>query len=338
MKDINTISVIDLFAGPGGLSEGFSSFHSNSIFGPFVSVEMDPIACNTLRLRKLFHELRGKRKLKDRYYQLVKSDKAFNWSDVKKDFGKYVDTVDKSVWEHELGSKSPRSTCQEIEERLLSLGHKETDRLVLIGGPPCQAYSVIGRSSRKQMTEKGSYSPEKDERHFLYEWYLKILPKFKPDIFIMENVPGILSSRINGEGIFNRIIKDLKKPGYKLYPLTRSVQEDMFQGNSDYKIKSNLYGVPQARERVIILGIRDDLLPNQIPPVLEEKQGIYSKHVLDDMPILRSGLSKINQVKAKDDVKSWKKELKKGWSCLNGAPKEVKEKLRKVRDQIQELD
>ena len=262
-------SVIDLFSGPGGLSEGFACYMSGKTFIPSVSVEMDPVACNTLRLRKLFHEIRGKRKLEDKYYQLIKSSKSFNWSSIKEDFGKYADTVEKSVWEHELGSKGPRSTCKEIEKRLSSLGHADSDRLVLIGGPPCQAYSLIGRSSRKQMTETGKYSPEEDKRHFLYEWYLKILPRFKPDVFIMENVPGILSSQINGEGIFDQILKDLTKPGYKLYPLTRSVQEDLFQGNSDYKIKSHLYGVPQARERVIILGIRDDLLPNQKPPALE---------------------------------------------------------------------
>ena len=335
---ITNYAVIDLFSGPGGLSEGFASINAKRSFGPFVSVEMDPVACNTLRLRKLYHFLKGDKELEDRYYQLIKSGKRLNWSEMKEVFGKHVDTVDKSVWEHELGSRSPKSTCQEIEERLLNLGHKETDRLVLIGGPPCQAYSVVGRSRRKQMTEKGNYSPEEDERHFLYEWYLKILPRFKPDVFIMENVPGILSSKVNGEGIFDRILKDLKKPGYKLFPLTQPVEENMLKEHHDYKIKSNLYGVPQARERVIILGIRDDLLPNQIPPFIEEKQEIYSKHVLDDLPLLRSGLSKINEVKAQDDVKNWKKELNRGWSCLNGAPREIKEELRETRDQIQEFD
>jgi DNA (cytosine-5)-methyltransferase 1 len=112
----------------------------------------------------------------------------------------------------------------------------------------------------------------------------------------------------------------------------------MFQEHGDYKIKSHLYGVPQARERVIILGIRDDLVGNQATPFLKEELGNDSQSVLDGMPILRSGLSKIDRVKAEDNLKNWKKELKKGWSCLNGAPREVKEKLREVRDQIQELD
>ena len=84
-----TLSIIDLFSGPGGLSEGFACYNSGKKFGPFVSVEMDPTACNTLRLRKLFHELKRNKKLKEKYYNLVKSGNNLNWPDIKGDFGKY---------------------------------------------------------------------------------------------------------------------------------------------------------------------------------------------------------------------------------------------------------
>ena len=77
---------------------------------------------------------------------------------------------------------------------------------MLVGGPPCQVYSVVGRSRLKRK-DIGN-----DDRHLLYRQYLKILVEHHPDVFIMENVTGILSSRANGEKIFDRVLKDLGEP------------------------------------------------------------------------------------------------------------------------------
>ena len=230
-------SIIDLFSGPGGLSEGFFQHSAGKSFGPFVSVEMDPIACNTLRLRKLFHKL--ERKDKRKFYELAKSGRSLTWDSIEEEFLDHSDYLKNSVWEHTLGDLSAEETCKAIAGRLKKLGHKKGDELVLIGGPPCQAYSLIGRASRKQMKAKGKYTPEEDHRHFLYQWYLNIIPEFKPEVFIMENVPGILSSEINGKRIFETILEDLRELGYELHSLKADQQTDLFNDNKDFKLKAS---------------------------------------------------------------------------------------------------
>ena len=152
------------------------------------------MACNTLKLRKLFHFLNNSKHSKlSYYYRYLKSKKNITWDEIKTEFNDIEKMIDRSIWEHELGSWSVNDTCGEIKKRLKSLGHTKKNEIILIGGPPCQAYSLIGRSTRSQQQEKGDYSPETDHRSYLYEWYLNILPEFKPAVFIMENVPGILS-------------------------------------------------------------------------------------------------------------------------------------------------
>ncbi len=321
------VSVIDLFSGPGGLSEGFSQHNDMNSFGPFVSVEMDPIACDTLRLRKLFHYLKFKKDpLLGKYYELIKSEQKINWKGISKDFFFYEDLIDSSVWEHELGTLEPKDTCKEIRKRLKRLGYKKSDNLVVIGGPPCQAYSLAGRTRRKKMTERGEYAPEKDERNFLYEWYLNVLQDFKPEVFIMENVPGILSSKINNNLIFKTILQDLEGCGYQLFPLIDQKEKDVL----DYKIKCNLFGVAQSRERVIILGVREDCAPNKIP-YLKAKEALALEDVIKDLPILRSGISKINRKTVKDEEMLWKKEISKGWPPLK---KEIRPEIKKAKEKI----
>jgi DNA (cytosine-5)-methyltransferase 1 len=102
---------------------------------------------------------------------------------------------------------------------------------------------------------------ESDEKHLLYKEYLRIIKKFSPPIFVMENVKGILSSKHQGAGIFSRIIDDLSRPrtdlDYKIRAFTKGVGGKLIP--SDYVIRSELFGVPQARHRVILLGVRRDL-------------------------------------------------------------------------------
>lgn len=328
-------SIIDLFSGPGGLSEGFFQHSAGKSFGPFVSVEMDPIACNTLRLRKLFHKL--ERKDKRKFYELAKSGRSLTWDSIEEEFLDHSDYLKNSVWEHTLGDLSAEETCKAIAGRLKKLGHKKGDELVLIGGPPCQAYSLIGRASRKQMKAKGKYTPEEDHRHFLYQWYLNIIPEFKPEVFIMENVPGILSSEINGKRIFETILEDLRGLGYELHSLKADQQSDLFNNNTDFKLKASDYGVAQDRQRVIIMGIRKDVAKNKKIPTLSNSDLNSVANILSDLPPLRSGLSKINKKNTKDGMDHWKEQLRqKHWNGFEGIDDDLRKELKKTIKSIQE--
>jgi len=170
---------------------------------------------------------------------------------------------------------------------------------VLLGGPPCQAYSTVGRSRNRG---NASYRPEKDKRHFLYREYLRIIARHWPPVFVMENVQGLLSARVSDTDIVQGILEELSDPahacgsengyGYRIHSLTEDVQ---FGGEafdpSDLVVCAEDYGVPQARHRVILLGIRDDLTINS-PPVLSRQAPIPASAVLDGLPRLRSGLSR----------------------------------------------
>jgi DNA (cytosine-5)-methyltransferase 1 len=138
-----------------------------------------------------------------------------------------------------------------IKERL-----NNTDNWVLIGGPPCQAYSLVGKARNKGNRE---YKAEDDPRHFLYKEYLRIIKKFRPAVFVMENVKGILSSRIDGDLIFHHILDDLEQAGYRIHSLVKTRQPDSRPDPHDFVICSEQYGIPQKRHRVIVLGVSDDI-------------------------------------------------------------------------------
>ncbi|WP_259640292.1 DNA cytosine methyltransferase [Pseudomonas syringae group genomosp. 3] len=203
MKTSEPIQIVDLFAGPGGLGEGFSSFLDGSRFKIIVSAEMDPVAHSTLRLRAFYRILRNKKKstLND-YYRFCNglSDKPFSgrsedeWAEAEKEAQCIT-----------LGTKEGDEKLDKVLDESLD----QSKPWVLIGGPPCQAYSLAGRSRNKG---KANYSAEDDHRHFLYKDYLRIIQERQPTIFVMENVKGILSAKINGESIFKKIIEDLADP------------------------------------------------------------------------------------------------------------------------------
>ena len=332
----NDFSIIDLFAGPGGLGEGFSK---KKTFGRSLSIEMDPVACETLKLRKLFRIL--KQKDKKIFYNLLQKDTKLTWEKVKYAFQDYYESVENSVWNHELGSRnlSQEQTITEIKRRLRKLGHLKKNPLIIIGGPPCQAYSLIGRASRKQMTIRGTYIPEEDERHFLYEWYLNIIPSLKPHVFVMENVPGILSSKVNGQSVFSKILEDLEGLGYDLLSLNEDGHRDSFSDSKDFKLKASNYGVPQDRERVIIIGIRKDL--NLVKDFCLKRANEFNSvgAVISDLPEIRSGLSKVDKKKATDNLSSWKEQLRqKHWNSFDGIDADIKKELKRLIKDIHEKE
>jgi len=312
MSQTEPIPIVDLFAGPGGLGEGFSSVDDGKAFRIIVSAEMDASAHETLRLRSFYRILRkkGEGALKS-YYRFCN--------------GEATDPYDESTlpeWEDAgieaqqiiLGSKDGNKTMNSILDKA---GISPEHKWVLIGGPPCQAYSLVGRARNKGIVD---YKPEDDHRHFLYQEYLRIIQIYRPAVFVMENVKGILSAKVKDQLIFHTILRDLANPdralkkqqqglGYKIHSL---VAPTVFDSESDPKdidvrdfiIRAEEYGIPQARHRVILLGIREDI---DASPARLKKQGLVKfDDVTNDLPKLRSKLSK-----EKDSNENWAKVIKK---------------------------
>lgn len=284
-----TISIIDLFSGPGGLGEGFSSCRKpdgSKAYKIEVSVEMDTSAHKTLRLRAF---LRKFDKVPSEYVAWLKTGGLEpDWSEL---YPEHWRAAEEEALCAELGKEE---TSKLLSERIEAVRKSSGDNCVLIGGPPCQAYSLVGRARNAGIRD---YLPENDQRHFLYVEYCRVLAEYQPAVFVMENVKGMLSSSVRGTKIFEKVVKDLESAGvgYKLVALA-SEQKDSYQLKpKDFLIRSEFYGVPQERHRVIIVGIRKDLakqLPqNALPKIESFKQRVAVKDVLSCMPRLRSGLT-----------------------------------------------
>ena len=197
---MTTIPVIDLFAGPGGLSEGFSAYCGAFRFRVALSVEKDAAAHRTLVLRSFFRQF-APSLTPDLYYRYIRGEGVAR----EKLFEACPEAAQAALgvaWHATLGELSVSEVFRRVEEALGNAGH-----WVLLGGPPCQAYSVAGRARMKGMERFKT-----DHRHTLYREYLKILAAFQPTIFVMENVKGILSSRHQDEAIFGRILEDMRYP------------------------------------------------------------------------------------------------------------------------------
>ena len=186
---------IDLFAGCGGLSEGFY----RQGFKALAHVEIDHWACETLRTRMKFYGY--------------------------KDYNR-------EVIEHDI-------TSDDILERIDNAVNGRTVDII-IGGPPCQAYSTAGRvRDGKRMAS--------DPRNYLFESYVKILEYYSPKFFVFENVTGLLSAQVKNAPIFPKVLKALGNK-YKVI------------GNPEVLVHNTAdYGVPQLRKRVIIIGVRKDI-------------------------------------------------------------------------------
>jgi DNA (cytosine-5)-methyltransferase 1 len=279
---IKPIPIIDLFAGPGGLGEGFMSLMDDdkSVFDIKLSIEKDENAHKTLTWRSFYRQFKKKGKeVPEEYYQaieetnLLKRERIIENALNKYPEGKIAQHEAQLV---ELGSKDwPAEKVDElIKERL-----GNSKNWLLIGGPPCQAYSNAGRS------RVGGINP-KDHRVYLYKEYLRILAKHSPAVFVMENVKGLLSAKVGEEKVFDWIKKDLSVDGqYKIHSFVKPVEKDR-----DYLIKCEDYGIPQKRHRVILLGIRHDI--HYRPSYLRKSNSIDLKAVIGGLPKIRSGMTK----------------------------------------------
>ncbi|QCN98022.1 DNA cytosine methyltransferase (plasmid) [Azospirillum argentinense] len=379
------VPVIDLFAGPGGLSEGFSRHHAFNggavRFSVKLSIEKEAPASRTLRLRAFVRQFE-EGALPAAYYDYVRSTTAAQRKSRMETLRAFPEweKAEEETWLAELG----KVNFFELHTRIKAALNGE-DCWVLLGGPPCQAYSVVGRSRRigkgeelrriKDPEELAAKIREReeaffrDEKHTLYKEYLQIVALHQPPVFVMENVKGILSSKIRvaeagGKSdehfVFDQILKDLEAPwkaldsskmpdgweefapaeqrGYVIHSFVHAPDaQDGGYKRADYLIKSEDYGVPQERHRVILLGIRDDIdaVPSRLTPV-EPTARTSISDVIGGLPELRSGRSGRTDHKTRTDTEDtadrWQRAIRE--SVADGMLAEVDDDIRGVMRRV----
>ncbi len=248
------MNFIDLFAGAGGLSEGFI----RAGYEPIAHVEMDEAACYTLKTRAAYHYLKSTNNF-DVYKAYLKNEIT------RPELYSQIPTeILSSVINLSIGGDNNPQIHKAIQAQL---GLRKVD--LIVGGPPCQAYSLVGRA-RSEDGMKG------DHRNYLYVQYAKYLERYQPKMFVFENVLGLKSA---GSGVYLRNMERLfDKKGYKMKLFT---------------VEANHFGVLQKRKRIIILGWQKDIaikLPN-----LESIQNDSINTVgelLNDLPVLGAGEGK----------------------------------------------
>lgn len=308
MGGTRPIPIVDVFAGPGGLGEGFSSLtdeRGQRAFRLALSVEKEAVACQTLRLRAVRRHLAEAGDL-DTYYELLRGGidrAAFDGLPMVR--GAFREASEE-VMNAELG-KCPAVT---VDSRIRSALAGETD-WVLIGGPPCQAYSLAGRARRAN-----DIAFEADEKHFLYREYLRIIRAHAPPVFVMENVKGLISSHHGGTPMFSRICRDLAAPAKGLsYEIRSLVKRDEVFGlvPDDYIIEAERYGIPQTRHRVILLGVRSDLSRRPSNLLVEAARQVTVGQTLAGMPRIRSRLSR-----GADSAEAWRDVVRSAPATVRG--------------------
>lgn len=298
-----TYPIVDLFAGPGGLGEGFASVagpRGGSRFRSAVSIEDNQFAYKTLLLRHFFRAFPSG-EVPNAYYDYLGGE-----TDVEKLFRahpKQLSAAQESALQISLGSDSHEKVRKIIADRL---GEKR--KWVLVGGPPCQAYSMAGRS---RMSRRENF--DEDKRHLLYEEYLKIIIDHQPPAFVMENVKGLLSAKINNESTIDRIVGDLSDPLNALEKSANNLHYQLFSLSEDqipdrdvpprfYVVRAERYGIPQARHRMFIVGIRSDV--NVKPTALRYHEPPSVAETIGDLPRIRSGISRTS-----DNYQKWLAEI-----------------------------
>ncbi|MBW0158417.1 DNA cytosine methyltransferase [Sedimentimonas flavescens] len=316
----STFGIVDLFAGPGGLGEGFASLVEDG-HAPFrigISVEKEASAHRTLTLRAFLRACRS------RHGSLPKQFIDFHAGETSEpDWSE----VDASAWQLaveearglELGTEAAATAIDAAIEKLKS----GCDDTILIGGPPCQAYSLVGRARSKG---KVGYVPEEDARHYLFREYIRVLDKLRPAAFVMENVKGMLSSTVESRLVFEMLMEDLSSLGtghahhYELRAVRVEDGKASLQEAShpaDFIVRAEEFGVPQRRHRVIIVGIRSDLAGRAADGEIAVS-GIERtvRDVIETMPALRSGISR-----GLDDAAAWRAEVLDAAKLLAGISK-----------------
>lgn len=268
MRGDSDMKAIDLFAGAGGLSEGFRRVGFNII----AHVEKDFTASLTLRTREAYYYLKDNNRM-DIYIKYLSGE--INRQ-------KLYKNIPEKILNKVINKEISDETNDEIFNKIDKLLDGDDVRII-VGGPPCQAYSIAGRSRDPNRMEN-------DPRNYLYKQYLKYIEKYRPEIFVFENVSGLLSAK-NGV-IFKNIQDDMRALGYKI----------------DYKLlNSKDFGVLQSRKRIILIGWRDDL--DFIYPNFNVTKNEYTiKDLFSDLPKINAG-DKIDFQKIQANTNACLKEL-----------------------------
>jgi DNA (cytosine-5)-methyltransferase 1 len=298
------IKVIDLFAGPGGLGEGFSSVKAENgtpFFDIKLSIEKEPNAHKTLALRSFYRQfIKTGRSAPREYYELLREsnlkERDRKFSEL---FELYLVEGNQAKAEAQLIELGSKKYPSEVVDLKIKTVLQNDPNWILIGGPPCQAYSMAGRS------RIGGLDPE-DHRVYLYREYLRIIAVHHPAVFVMENVKGILSAKVGETRVFEWIKTDIRNPGrlfpghmspkYRIFSFAKETSVNNTENNPVYKkdndflIKSEFYSIPQKRHRVILLGIREDI--NATPHKLTVKDKIPLSNVIGLLPKIRSEIGR----------------------------------------------
>ncbi|PFF05384.1 DNA (cytosine-5-)-methyltransferase [Bacillus cereus] len=250
------LNVIDLFAGAGGLSEGFLRQRFNIL----AKIEKDKAACETLLTRMAYYNLKENNKLhiyKDYIQGEISKELLLSHCE---------NLVPSKIINQEINKENLLDIFAKVNKLLMN---KELDGI--IGGPPCQAYSIVGRS-------RNSYKKDNDERIYLYQYYAQFLDYFKPKFFLFENVKGLLSFKDhNNELLLPKILEEFSKVGYQTEVMTVNAAD---------------YGVPQKRERVFIFGYNNMYNFSNFFETLEAEKNsstITINRLFQDLPKIKSG-------------------------------------------------
>ena len=275
------MNYIDLFAGAGGLSEGFTSIG----FNPIAHVEMNYDACQTLKTRAVYYYLKQNGKM-DEY-------KKYLCGEISKDelYGLVPEIVLKSVIHQTMSAENMPELFELIDDLKTEQHINQVD--LIVGGPPCQAYSLVGRAVK-------SDNMVGDPRNYLYKLYIEVLKKYTPTMFVFENVPGLLTA--NGGQYFEDMKKAFKAAGYTI----------------DHAVlNAKSFDVLQDRRRVILIGWKKDL-HYKYPSFVEKTPAYKVADLLSDLPKIQSGESnnsyatkkfsaylETTGIRKKDDILTW---------------------------------
>jgi DNA (cytosine-5)-methyltransferase 1 len=302
--------IVDIFAGPGGLGEGFSAYRDKRGKHPFqiaLSVEKEPSAFDTLRLRSFLRQFTDG--FPKEYYEFInQTTPEPDWAHL---YPKQWKAACREALKLELGTANAKA---ELRPRLSAICANASGRSILIGGPPCQAYSLVGRARNRGID---GYEARDDRRHFLYREYIQVIDQLRPAIFVMENVKGMISASVDGTAIFELILSDLRDAGgkrksYRLYSLladaTGSMKVAAPVDPKSFIVRTESFGVPQSRHRIIVLGVRSDITWSPPASSITEAEMVGAqrevvRNVLDGLPRLRSGLS------SDDSNERWKEAI-----------------------------
>lgn len=261
---------LDLFAGAGGLSEGFI----RAGFNPVAHVEMDRAACFTLRTRMAYHWLKDQN-MEEQYAEYLKGDIGRS---------ELYEQVPKKLIQSVINAEITKETLSDIFDQIDSLlGSQKLD--LIIGGPPCQAYSIVGRAR----------SPDKmkgDKRNYLYVLYAEFLKRYEPEYFVFENVPGLLSATDEEDNSYLDLMRDL-------------FRSDEYGYETDFRLLSaENYGIPQSRKRVILVGKKGESI-GSYPEPDNCSAPILVKKLLSDLPALKAGEGTLGPCCMKPNYDTW---------------------------------